>query len=120
MTDVVRRPRRVYAEGEEPDPRFTLANERTFLAWIRTSLGLSAAGVALDSLASAPAALRKPVAAVLVLLGIACGGWAYRRWMAYERALRRDEPLPALVGGVALGVGVTVVGILLLVAIVAL
>ncbi|MGM7411321.1 YidH family protein, partial [Acinetobacter baumannii] len=22
--------------GEEPDPRFTLANERTFLAWTRT------------------------------------------------------------------------------------
>ena len=30
----------------EPDYRFTLANERTFLAWQRTSLGLMAAAVA--------------------------------------------------------------------------
>ena len=35
----------VYGEGEEPDYRFSLANERTFLAWIRTSLGLVAAAV---------------------------------------------------------------------------
>ncbi|WP_143342795.1 YidH family protein, partial [Crossiella equi] len=43
-------PERVYGVGEEPDPRFTLANERTFLAWIRTSLGLMAAGVAVEAL----------------------------------------------------------------------
>ena len=30
----------------EPDIRFTLANERTFLAWVRTAIGLVAAGVA--------------------------------------------------------------------------
>ncbi len=30
----------------EPDYRFTLANERTFLAWQRTALGLLAAAVA--------------------------------------------------------------------------
>ena len=42
-------PRRVYGTGTEPDPRFTLANERTFLAWIRTSLALIAGGVALEA-----------------------------------------------------------------------
>ncbi|MBM4509720.1 DUF202 domain-containing protein, partial [Rhodococcus hoagii] len=31
--------------GEDPDPRFTLANERTYLAWVRTGLGLIAAAV---------------------------------------------------------------------------
>ena len=36
--------------GEEPDYRFTLANERTFLAWIRTALALIAGGVALVQL----------------------------------------------------------------------
>ena len=41
MTD--RRPQWVYGEGEEPDPRFTLANERTFLAWVRTALAMLAA-----------------------------------------------------------------------------
>ena len=34
--------------GEAPDYRFSLANERTFLAWIRTALGFLAAGVGLD------------------------------------------------------------------------
>ena len=36
--------------GHEPDYRFTLANERTFLAWIRTSLGLMAVGLAVAQL----------------------------------------------------------------------
>ena len=42
VTDPERRwPSRVYAHGHEPDPRFSLANERTFLAWIRTALAPS-------------------------------------------------------------------------------
>src|SRR5690625_7225376 len=36
-------------EGQDPDPRFTLANERTFLAWIRTSLALLAGGIAVEA-----------------------------------------------------------------------
>ena len=43
-------PRWVYGVGTEPDARFSLANERTFLAWVRTSLAFSAAGVALEAL----------------------------------------------------------------------
>ena len=35
---VRRFPRGVFARGTDPDPRFTLANECTFLAWVRTSL----------------------------------------------------------------------------------
>ena len=42
-----RLPRRVYGYGSEHDPRFSLAYERTFLAWIRTGLALTAGGVAL-------------------------------------------------------------------------
>ena len=45
-----RQPRWVYDAGDEPDPRFTLANERTFLAWVRTSLAMLAGGVALHAL----------------------------------------------------------------------
>lgn len=39
-------------EGKEPDYRFTLANERTFLAWVRTGLALLAGGLLLDQFAS--------------------------------------------------------------------
>src|ERR1043165_2701247 len=45
----IRRPK-WFQEGQDPDYRFTLANERTFLAWIRTSLALLAAAVALVQL----------------------------------------------------------------------
>ena len=44
---------RLLAGGEEPDPRFTLANERTFLAWVRTALALLAGGVAVEAFAGA-------------------------------------------------------------------
>ena len=40
----------VYDDGDEPDPRFSFANERTFLAWVRTALALLAGGVALHVL----------------------------------------------------------------------
>ena len=48
LTGMTRWPAWVYEEGDDPDARFTMANERTFLAWIRTSLGFLAAGVAVD------------------------------------------------------------------------
>ncbi|WP_283215114.1 DUF202 domain-containing protein [Pseudofrankia sp. DC12] len=36
----------VHTVGTDPDYRFSLANERTFLAWIRTALALLAGGIA--------------------------------------------------------------------------
>ncbi len=107
-------PRQVYAVGTEPDPRFTFANERTFLAWIRTALGFLAAGVAIAAVArlAGPVGLEIRVAsAVLIICGLACGVLAFRRWMVNERAMRLGEPLPsspmllivtAVVAGVAL------------------
>jgi len=88
----------VYATGEEPDYRFTFANERTFLAWIRTSLALVAGGVAVDALdLPLPDPLQRGVAAVLLLLGIASAASSWLRWARSERAIRRAEPLPASV-----------------------
>lgn len=89
-------PRWVYGEGTEPDYRFTFANERTFLAWIRTALALLAAGVAVDALdlpISTP--FQEAVAAVLVILGLVCAALSWSRWAQAERAMRRGEPLPA-------------------------
>jgi inner membrane protein YidH len=91
-------PRQVYAVGTEPDPRFTFANERTFLAWIRTALGFLAAGVAIAAVArlAGPVGLEVRLASmVLIVCGMACGLLAFRRWMVNERAMRLGEPLPS-------------------------
>jgi putative membrane protein len=103
----------VYREGIEPDPRFTFANERTFLAWIRTSLALVAAGVAVEAFVGGLGdSTRKPLAAALVGLGVATSVTAYGRWMAAERALRQNRPLPAPVLAPLLGYGVAATGVL--------
>jgi putative membrane protein len=83
-------------DGEEPDYRFTLANERTFLAWVRTALGLLAGGVAVRQLVD-PFDIENATTA-LALLSVGCsvvlvvGG--YLRWVAVQRAIRRGERLP--------------------------
>ena len=91
-------PRGVYGVGREPDPRFTFANERTFLAWIRTALGFVAAGVALAAvsrLGTGGLNVEVRVAALLlVLAGLVSGVGAWSRWFGNERALRLDQPLP--------------------------
>jgi putative membrane protein len=111
-------PRWVYGEGTEPDARFTLANERTFLAWIRTSLALIAAGVALELLGlELHEGFRLAASLVLVGVGVVTPPLAWRGWMRTERALRRAEPLPASHLGAWLGVAVTIAGLLLALAI---
>lgn len=112
-------PRRVYAAGSEPDPRFTFANERTFLAWIRTGLGFLAAGVAIAAVARWTDRLGLEIrlaSAVLVLCGLACAIGAFRRWMANERAMRLNEPLPSsplLLVLTAIVAGVGLVGLII-------
>jgi putative membrane protein len=82
--------------GIEPDPRFTLANERTFLAWMRTSLALMAGGIALASLTSQAADRAMLTDAAVLLLGIAIltslSGCI--RWIRVERAMRNNASLP--------------------------
>lgn len=106
-------PRWVYGCGEEPDYRFSFANERTFLAWIRTALALIAGGVALEAI-DLPMPLSAHVSLVIVLvsLGIVCAVWAWARWARAERAMRRGEPLPTGVLHVILAVGVMAVAVI--------
>ncbi|MCW2757203.1 MAG: putative rane protein [Nocardioidaceae bacterium] len=87
---------RLRAEGSTPDPRMTLANERTFLAWIRTALAMVAGGIGLDAFAgdTIPAAVRVPLSVVLLLLGALLAGGSWARWLDAERALRRGDDLP--------------------------
>jgi putative membrane protein len=84
------RPRRV-------DYRFSLANERTYLAWIRTALALDAAGVAVIRLLpplAVPGA-REAVGAALVAVGTVLAASSYPRWRRVERAMQAGQPLPA-------------------------
>lgn len=107
-------PKRVYGVGLEPDARFSLANERTFLAWIRTSLALMAAGVALEAftLPIAPG-FRLAASFLLISLGVLAPIQAWFGWMTVERSLRLETalPTPALAGPI--GVGVALAGILI-------
>jgi putative membrane protein len=82
--------------GEEPDPRFTLANERTFLAWMRTALAFLAGGIALAALplSDMPPEVRRAVAVVLLCAGVLIAVGAAVRWARVERAMRHARPLP--------------------------
>jgi putative membrane protein len=108
-------PRRVFGRGTEPDARFSLANERTFLAWVRTALALLAAGVALEALdLPLHAGLRRAAALVLVTLGVLAPVQAWTGWARTERALRERRPLPAPAFSGPLAVGLLVAGVLVL------
>ena len=99
--------------GVEPDYRFTLANERTFLAWQRTALGLLAAAVAVVQLVPelSIAGARHVLGAVLALLAILTAGMGILRWEQVDRAIRRDLPLPRHPTPAYLGIGLVVVGL---------
>jgi putative membrane protein len=81
----------------EPDPRFTLANERTFLAWSRTALALVAAGLGIVQLLppfkGVPVG-RHVLGVPLIVLGAVLAVAAYWEMTRNESALRRGSPLP--------------------------
>jgi putative membrane protein len=106
------------APGVEPDARFTFANERTFLAWIRTALALVAAGLAIVQLLPPFQGIRwgrHAIGIPLILLGAVIAVFSYIEWDANQRALRRGDPprhsrlprlLAVIVGLVALAAAV--------------
>jgi len=111
MTD--RRPRWVYTSGDEPDPRFTLANERTFLAWVRTALAMLAGGVALHALDLPDTGwVRTLLAELLVVVGALITVFALVRWARVERAMRTGQPLPGFGLGFLIALAVVVGGVL--------
>ncbi|HET6560541.1 MAG TPA: DUF202 domain-containing protein [Marmoricola sp.] len=114
MTAPRRWPGWVYGSGEEPDYRFSFANERTFLAWVRTSLALLAAGVALDTVElSISERAQHLLAFLFVVLGIVSATVAWFRWARAERAMRSKGPLPAFGWGALFALAVVVAGLVL-------
>ena len=96
--------------GHEPDYRFSFANERTFLAWIRTALALIAGGLGVETVLPQFGG-RKELGLLLLVLGMAVGATSYRRWARNERALRTGSPLPPSNLPSLLAVGVAAVGL---------
>ena len=83
--------------GAEPDVRFTLANERTFLAWNRTALALVVAGLGIVQLLPPFPGVpwgRHVLGVPLIVLGAAVSVTAYLEWRRTQAALRRSEPIP--------------------------
>lgn len=106
------RPRRHI--GRDPDYRFTLANERTFLAWIRTSLALIAGGLAVFQFVPEFGITggREILGAALIALGTVLAVGSIIRWASAEEAMREDRPIPATRLPVVLAAGVMVVTVL--------
>lgn len=89
-------PASVFTHGDEPDARFSLANERTFLAWIRTGLALLAGGVALEALGlGIQPGLRLAASLILIGAGVLTPLQGWFGWVQTERALRMDTALPS-------------------------
>ncbi|MFV0130671.1 YidH family protein [Streptomyces sp. HMX112] len=88
-------PQRIRDEGDTPDYRFSLANERTFLAWLRTGLALVGGGFAVDQfLPGLRWGVRVGMALALLAAGALCALRAVNHWTRCERAMRRGEDLP--------------------------
>jgi putative membrane protein len=103
--------------GEDVDPRVSLANERTFLAWIRTALALITIGLAITQLLP-PFDLpggRRLLGIPLMVLGVIVALGGLREWMVNERAVREGRPLRAPRLALLVTVVIAVIGVLALV-----
>ncbi|GAA0472932.1 YidH family protein [Streptomyces olivaceiscleroticus] len=100
-------PERLRSEGSTPDYRFSLANERTFLAWLRTAFALIGGGFAVDQfLPSLHQTVRTVFTVALLAGGALCAVRSVNHWVRCERAMRRGADLPSSRFPALLGAGV--------------
>jgi putative membrane protein len=102
-------------DGTEPDPRFTFANERTFLAWSRTALALVVAGLGVVQLLPPFPGVpwgRHVLGVPLIVFGAVVAVAAYSEWARSQRALRHGQPLPRSVMPQLLAAVVTVIAVI--------
>jgi len=108
-------PRGPADDGTEPDPRFTFANERTFLAWSRTALALVVAGLGVVQLLPPFPGVpwgRHVLGVPLIVFGAVVALAAYSEWVRSQRALRHGQPLPRSVMPQLLAAVVTVIAVI--------
>uniref|UniRef100_UPI00333FAAA9 YidH family protein n=1 Tax=Castellaniella defragrans TaxID=75697 RepID=UPI00333FAAA9 len=112
------RGRRWQDEGVDPDYRFSLANERTFLAWLRTALALLAGAMLVHQFATRlqPQWVNLALSLALVVSSALLSLGAFLRWKGNEIAMRRGRPLPRSM--LLLLVTVAVIGLALCVGII--
>ncbi|MCX4401811.1 YidH family protein [Streptomyces sp. NPDC059837] len=109
-------PEAVRQEGGTPDYRFSLANERTFLAWLRTALALIGGGFAVDQfLPDLRWGWRVGLALALLAAGVLCSLRAVNHWVRCERAMRRGEDLPVSRFPALLSIAVAIVAVAMVV-----
>ena len=102
-------------DGTEPDPRFTFANERTFLAWSRTALALVVAGLGVVQLLPPFPGVpwgRHVLGVPLIVFGAVVAVAAYGEWVRSQRALRLGQPLPRSVMPRLLAAVITVIAVI--------
>lgn len=113
--------REVAAALPEPDYRFSLANERTFLAYVRTALAMMAAGIGVAKFLPGDdfSLLRHTLGVLLAVLGVVVAATAYGRYRGVQNAIRRGRPLPPAtalpVVGLSLAIGAVIAVLLVLV-----
>jgi putative membrane protein len=85
-----------YEDGADPDYRFSLANERTFLAWVRTALAILGGAILLHQVQSniRPGGISSLAGAGAAVVSGILGAAAYYRWRANEMAMRNAQSLP--------------------------
>jgi inner membrane protein YidH len=102
-------------DGTEPDPRFTFANERTFLAWSRTALALVVAGLGVVQLLPPFPGVpwgRHILGVPLIVFGAVVAVVAYGEWVKSQRAMRLGQPLPRSVMPRLLAVVITTIAVI--------
>ena len=93
--------------GHDVDPRYSLANERTFLAWIRTALGMLAAAAGLLAIDLPwPEFAVQGIASLLAVVAGTSACLAWIRWRHVEEAMAHDRPMPGSRAHVLLAVTV--------------
>ena len=101
------------SEERRPDTQAELANERTYLAWLRTGLALMAVGVAAERVLPAEGIIwaRQLIGVSFILAGVLTAGLARWRWRAVDRAMRAGGPIPQPILGYVVGAAIVLGGL---------